>query len=118
MYEVIGDRQLLDVGQSVYEYYSKIASFQQLDLSAVPYELQSLLVPMLSTAPSARPSAISITGSQYFQVFSTSVYVSCFAHNLSMCNCDDVNIPFCTAFSHLYHRLSVTPGTQQSFVHV
>ena len=58
MYEVIGDKQLLNVGQSSYEYYSKIASFQQLDLSAVPYELQSLLVPMLSTAPSAPPSAI------------------------------------------------------------
>ena len=68
MYEVIGEQQLLNVGQSAYDYYSKIASFHQLDLSAVPYELQSLLGPMLSVAPSARPSAISITGSQYFQV--------------------------------------------------
>ena len=68
MYEVTGKRQLLGVGQSSYEYQSKIASFNQLDLSAVPYELQSLLGPMLSVAPSARPSAISITGSQYFQV--------------------------------------------------
>lgn len=68
MYEVTGKRQLLGVGQSVYEYHSKIASFHQLDLSAVPYELQTLLGPMLSVAPSARPSAISITGSQYFQV--------------------------------------------------
>ena len=68
MYEVIGERQLLDVGQSAYDYYSKIASFHQLDLSRVAYELQSLLGPMLSVAPAARPSAISITGSQYFQV--------------------------------------------------
>lgn len=68
MYEVIGKAQLLGVGQSVYDYHSKIASFHQLDLSAVPYELQTLLGPMLSVAPSARPSAISITGSQYFQV--------------------------------------------------
>lgn len=68
MFEVIGGRQLLPVGPSLYEYRSKVASFQQLDLSAVPYELQSLLGPMLSVAPAARPSAISITGSQYFQV--------------------------------------------------
>ena len=68
MYEVIGERQLLDVGQSLYEYRSKIASFMQLDLSAVPYELQTLLGQMLSTTPAARPSAISITGSQHFQV--------------------------------------------------
>lgn len=68
MYEVIGETQLLDVGQSLYEYRSKIASFMQLDLSAVPYELQTLLGQMLSTAPAARPSAISITGSQHFQV--------------------------------------------------
>ncbi|KAL3160085.1 hypothetical protein ABBQ32_010866 [Trebouxia sp. C0010 RCD-2024] len=67
MYEVIGEKQLLNVGQSAYDYYSKIASFHQLDLSCVPYELQTLLGPMLSVAPSARPSAISITGSQYFQ---------------------------------------------------
>lgn len=67
MYEVIGEKQLLNVGQSVYDYTSKIASFHQLDLSAVPYELQTLLGPMLSVAPPARPSAISITGSQYFQ---------------------------------------------------
>ena len=69
MYEVIGGKQLLDVGQSAYDYYSKIASFHQLDLSQVPYELQALLGPMLAVAPAARPSAISITGSQYFQVF-------------------------------------------------
>ena len=68
MYEVIGERQLLDVNQSLYKYRSKIASFMQLDLSAVPYDLQTLLGQMLSTAPAARPSAISITGSQYFQV--------------------------------------------------
>lgn len=68
MYEVTGKRQLLGVGQNSYEYQSKIASFNQLDLSAVPYELQTLLGLMLSVAPSARPSAISITGSQYFQV--------------------------------------------------
>lgn len=68
MYEVIGKRQLLGVGQSSYDYHSTIASLHQLDLSAVPYELQTLLGPMLAIAPSARPSAISITGSQYFQV--------------------------------------------------
>lgn len=68
MYEVIGEKQLLNVGQSVYDYTSKIASFHQLDLSAVPYELQTLLGPMLTVPPPARPSAISITGSQYFQV--------------------------------------------------
>ena len=39
MYEVIGDKQLLNVGQSTYDYNSKMASFQKLDLSAVPYEL-------------------------------------------------------------------------------
>ena len=68
MYEVIGDKKLLDVGQSIYDYRSKIAAFQQVDLSAVSYELQTLLGPMLSVTPAARPSAISITGSQYFQV--------------------------------------------------
>jgi len=68
MYEVIGDKKLLDVGQSIYDYRSKIAAFQQVDLSAVPYELQTLLGPMLSVTPAARPSAISITGSKYFQV--------------------------------------------------
>lgn len=68
MYEMIGEKLLLDVGQSAYDYYSKISSFQQVDLSAVPYELQTLLGPMLSVTPAARPSAISITGSQYFQV--------------------------------------------------
>ncbi|KAA6417121.1 MAG: kinase family, partial [Trebouxia sp. A1-2] len=67
MYEVIGDKKLLNVGQSLYEYRSKISAFQQVDLSAVAYELQSLLGPMLSVTPAARPSAISITGSQYFQ---------------------------------------------------
>lgn len=67
MYEVIGDKKLLDVGQSIYDYRSKIAAFQQVDLSAVSYELQTLLGPMLSVTPAARPSAISITGSQYFQ---------------------------------------------------
>ncbi|KAL0052017.1 hypothetical protein WJX82_006565 [Trebouxia sp. C0006] len=67
MYEVIGDKKLLDVGQSIYDYRSKIAAFQQVDLSAVPYELQTLLGPMLSVTPAARPSAISITGSKYFQ---------------------------------------------------
>lgn len=68
MYEVIGEKQLLEVGQSLYDYRSKIASLQQLDLSAVPYELQALIGQMLSIAPAARPSAISITGSQFFQV--------------------------------------------------
>ena len=68
MYEMIGEKLLLDVGQSAYDYYSKISAFQQVDLSAVPYELQTLLGPMLSVTPAARPSAISITGSQYFQV--------------------------------------------------
>ena len=68
MYEVIGDKKLLDVGQSIYDYRSKIAAFQQVDLSAVPYELQTLLGPMLSVTPAARPSAISITGSKYCQV--------------------------------------------------
>ena len=68
MYEVIGEKQLLEVGQSLYDYRSKIASFQQLDMSAVPYELQALIGQMLSIAPAARPSAISITGSQFFQV--------------------------------------------------
>ena len=77
MYEVVGERQLLGVGQSAYDYYSKIASFHQLDLSAVPYELQTLLGPMLSVAPSARPSAISITGSQYFQVGAELIYTAC-----------------------------------------
>ena len=72
MYEMIGEKQLLHVGQSSYEYYSKISSFQQLDLSAVPYELQTLLGPMLAVPPAARPSAISITGSQYFQVIANS----------------------------------------------
>ena len=47
MYEVIGDKKLLDVGQSIYDYRSKISAFQQVDLSAVPYELQTLLGPML-----------------------------------------------------------------------
>ncbi len=68
MYEVIGDKKLLDVGQSLYDYRSKISAFQQVDLSALPYELHTLLGPMLSVTPAARPSAISITGSQYFQV--------------------------------------------------
>ncbi|KAL0038526.1 hypothetical protein WJX77_009542 [Trebouxia sp. C0004] len=67
MYEVIAGKQLLDVGQSIYDYRSKISAFQQVDLSAVSYELQTLLGPMLSLTPAARPSAISITGSQYFQ---------------------------------------------------
>jgi len=74
MYEVIGGKQLLDVGQSIYDYRSKISAFQQVDLSAVSYELQTLLGPMLSVTPAARPSAISITGSQYFQVRSKHLY--------------------------------------------
>lgn len=76
MYEVIGDKKLLD-GQSIYDYRSKISAFQQVDLSAVPYELQTLLGPMLSVTPAARPSAISITGSQYFQVRSKHLSNKC-----------------------------------------
>ena len=87
MFEVIGGKQLLPVGPSLYEYRSKIASFQQLDLSAVPYELQSLLGPMLSVAPAARPSAISITGSQYFQV-----------HLLSTMRCPALHSEVCTGW--------------------
>ena len=74
MYEVIGDEKLLDVGQSIYDYRSKISAFQQVDLSAVSYELQTLLGPMLSVPPAARPSAISMTGSQYFPVRSKHLY--------------------------------------------
>lgn len=101
MYEVIGERQLLDVGQSSYEYHSKISSFQQLDLSAVPYELQTLLASMLSVAPAARPSAISITGSQYFQVSSAYVAVA----PLPAC----ISNSSCKAIGYIHRRLSVLP---------
>lgn len=74
MYELIGEKQLLDVSHNLYEYRSKIASFEHLNLSAVPYGLQQLLGQMLLLAPAARPSAISITGSEYFQVHFAFVY--------------------------------------------
>lgn len=68
MYAVIAEQQLLNVNHSLSEYRLKIAALSHSNLSALPHGLQMLLGQMLSTNAAARPSAISVTGSQYFQV--------------------------------------------------
>ena len=61
-------KQLLDVGQSLYDYQNRVALLNQFNFPGTSQQLQQLLQQMMAPTPSARPSAAAVVSAQYFQV--------------------------------------------------
>ena len=66
-YRFTSGKPLLDGSASLESYQARLASIHQIDLSALPLQLQETVRAMLSPTPSARPPVVSFIGSQYFQ---------------------------------------------------
>ena len=61
-------KQLLDVGQSLYDYQNRVALLSQFNFPGTSQQLQHLLQQMMAPTPGARPSAAAVVSAQYFQV--------------------------------------------------
>ena len=62
-------KQLLDVGQSLYDYQNRVALLNQFNFPGTSQQLQQLLQQMMAPSPSARPSAAAVVCAQYIQLW-------------------------------------------------